>query len=93
MILLVVYGEILNSKTKLKTAGENENFSVNCTGLPFTWDSDLTTDISDSVKPGQEVTLSCHGDSASNVGDEKVTCVGGTEYEYENLPRCETGGN
>ena len=63
--------------------------SENCTGLPFTWDTHLTTELSGSVAPGDELTLSCQGDDTFNVGDDKVTCIGGTEYKYDVQPKCQ----
>ncbi|KAL5269360.1 hypothetical protein ACHWQZ_G003000 [Mnemiopsis leidyi] len=61
----------------------------NCTGLPFTWDPHLTTKLSGSVAPGEKLTLSCQGDDTFNVGDDKVTCIGGTEYKYDVQPKCQ----
>ena len=62
--------------------------SENCTGLPFTWDPDLSTTQSGPLAPGQTLTLGCQGDDTLKVGDDMVTCVGGTKYKYDVEPQC-----
>ena len=60
-----------------------------CSNLPATWFG-VRTDTMFYVKYGTEITVKC-SEGHINMGDDVVTCSGGTNYKYSTEPTCTPG--